>query len=235
MALRLPYLGLAYIPSSVRALVPELPDPKLAGSPAVCASEWACGPRTCATRGSMHLAWELPLLVRERAVAGQGRMRTGEIRYPACIGLVFKLGCRRHMILWGMQPMLPVLLPCMVPVAGITVKATVHCACHAWLSAAPPLAHSAPCPRPMLHPCLPAGDLLLPHELLPLFRHVWAPGACAWRLVQGAPARLCAGHRHWAPFRLGARVPLCWSCLAPGVASHMVNMHASVQWGGDLL
>lgn len=62
MALRLPQLGLGYTPAWLRALVPELPDPALAGSPAVCAWEWTCGPRTCAVTGKTHIAWELPLL-----------------------------------------------------------------------------------------------------------------------------------------------------------------------------
>jgi hypothetical protein len=65
--LRLPYLGIAYLPDWVRTWVPELPDPKLAGSPAVCAWESLCGPRTCATRGAVHIRWTLPQMVRGRA------------------------------------------------------------------------------------------------------------------------------------------------------------------------
>ncbi|KAI8471998.1 MAG: hypothetical protein J3K34DRAFT_415356 [Monoraphidium minutum] len=60
--LRVPYLGLAHLPPAALELVPGLPDLKLAGTQAVCAWETVCGPRTCTTRGNLHLAWSLPLL-----------------------------------------------------------------------------------------------------------------------------------------------------------------------------
>ncbi|KAI8468690.1 MAG: hypothetical protein J3K34DRAFT_426270 [Monoraphidium minutum] len=58
--LRVPYLGIGFLPASLRAILPGLPDPSLAGS--ACDWEWCCGPRTCTTTGKLHLAWEVPLL-----------------------------------------------------------------------------------------------------------------------------------------------------------------------------
>ncbi|KAI8468691.1 MAG: hypothetical protein J3K34DRAFT_426271, partial [Monoraphidium minutum] len=58
--LRVPYLGIDHVPSSLRALLPGLPDPSSAGS--ACEWEMCCGPRTCTTSGKLHLAWEVPLL-----------------------------------------------------------------------------------------------------------------------------------------------------------------------------
>ncbi|KAI8468692.1 MAG: hypothetical protein J3K34DRAFT_470577 [Monoraphidium minutum] len=58
--LRVPYLGIGFVPPSLRALLPWLPDPALAGR--ACEWEMCCGPRTCTTSGKLHLAWELPLL-----------------------------------------------------------------------------------------------------------------------------------------------------------------------------
>jgi hypothetical protein len=64
-ALRLPYLGLGYIPDWFRLRwLPGLPDPAQAGGAAVCGWEFACGPVTCTYRGPLHLAWSLPLMVR---------------------------------------------------------------------------------------------------------------------------------------------------------------------------
>lgn len=61
--LRLPYLGLAYLPASIREWLPGLPDLSLAGTSTVCSWESICGPQTCTTKGNLHLAWTVPLLV----------------------------------------------------------------------------------------------------------------------------------------------------------------------------
>lgn len=76
-ALRVPYLLLGHLPAAAFRWLPGLPDLSLAGTPAVCAWETVCGPRTCTTRGNLHLAWALPLLVRRGGGRGGGRTGRG--------------------------------------------------------------------------------------------------------------------------------------------------------------
>lgn len=71
LLLRLPGVLLEHLPAGARAWLPGLPDAALAGDAnAVCSWEAMCGPRVCASRGAMHLRWELPLTVRHGGVAG---------------------------------------------------------------------------------------------------------------------------------------------------------------------